>query len=463
MNVAGAAEHLRRRLPWAVVAVAAVEVAAAVTGRGSPVLRLADLLVDATPGPVTTWFLSTFRGAARPLAALGTAAVAVLGVTTVLTLAARTVAPGRSGTAAPDPGRRRLLGASAGTVGVLGALGLVRAAGGTGVVGAAAGPTAGRAGAVGLPPVPSPLPVVTAAQDLAPTVPGLSSVLTPVPDFYRIDTAMVIPRVDAAAWRLRIHGMVAREVTLTFDELVDLGLVERDVTISCVSNEIGGDLVGTQRWTGVPLQRVLDLAGPDPAATQLVGRSVDGWTAGFPTPLAASPDALVAVGMDGAPLPPRHGFPARLVVAGLYGYVSATKWLAELELTTWEAFDGFWISRGWSKEGPVKTASRIDVPRAGQDVTVGTVTVAGVAWAPGRGIRGVEVRADGGPWTTATLSEPLADTTWVQWTCDLDLAAGTRVLQVRAVDGDGTVQSEGPRAVLPDGAEGWHRREVRVV
>jgi hypothetical protein len=167
--------------------------------------------------------------------------------------------------------------------------------------------------------------------------------------------------------------------------------------------------------------------------------------------------------LNSAPLPARHGFPARLVVAGLYGYVSATKWLAELELTSWEAFDGFWIRRGWAKEGPVKTASRIDVPRVGSTVPAGSVRAAGVAWAPGRGIAAVEVRVDGGPWRSADLSEPLADTTWVQWTCDVELAAGTRELQVRAVDGRGDVQPAGPRDVLPDGAEGWHRREVRAV
>lgn len=464
MNVDGSPRRARRatlrRLPVAVLALAGVEAAAAVLGRGSPSLAIADLLVTLTPGPLATWFLGTFRSAARPLAALA-AAGALLGVLVGLMALLRPGSPAATDVP-PDPSRRRALDLGAAAVAVLGAVGLVRAAQGSGVV-TAGGAATGPAGATRLPGVPAPLPAVTAAQDLAPTVPGLSPVLTPVPDFYRIDTAMIVPRVDAATWRLRIHGMVAREVTLTLDELVDLGVVERDVTISCVSNEVGGDLVGTQRWTGVPLQRVLDLAAPDPAATQLVGRSVDGWTAGFPTALAASPDALVAVGMGGAPLPARHGFPARLVVAGLYGYVSATKWLGELELTTWEDFDGFWISRGWSKEGPVKTASRIDVPRDGVGVTAGTVTAAGVAWAPGRGIAGVEVRVDGGPWRPATLSEPLADTTWVQWTCDLDLAAGTRVLEVRAVDGDGDLQSEGPRAVLPDGAEGWHRREVRVV
>jgi DMSO/TMAO reductase YedYZ molybdopterin-dependent catalytic subunit len=462
VNVAGALGRVRRRLAGAVLIVVAVEAVLAVLGRAPASLRLADLLVEVTPGGVATWFLGTFRGAARPLTALVAATLLVVAVAAAAATAAalrpRRDAGADGPTAPTDPARRRLVGGLAAGAGLLGAAGLVRAAGAGGSATSLAPTAAGT-----IPEVVAPLPAVSAAQDLAPAVPGLSPVLTPVADFYRIDTAMVIPRVDVGSWRLRIHGMVEREVTLTFDELVDLGLVERDVTISCVSNEVGGDLVGTQRWTGVPLARVLDLAGPLPGATQLVGRSVDGWTAGFPTALLTSPDALVAVAMGGVPLPARHGFPARLVVAGLFGYVSATKWLAELELTTWEDFDGFWIDRGWSKEGPVKTAARIDVPRDGLAVRAGTVTAAGVAWAPGRGIRGVEVRVDDGPWRPATLSEPLADTTWVQWTCDLPLEAGTHDLQVRAVDGTGAVQPEGPRAVLPDGAEGWHRRTVEVI
>ncbi len=449
MNIRGVARRAVDRLPVAVLAVAALELGAAVLTLPSPALRLADLLVTVTPGAVATWFLGAFRGAARPLTAL------VAGGLLAGTLAAALGLRPSAGTDG-DPARRRVLRGAAGAVGLLGAVGLVRGARG-------GGPGSSTGGGPALPPVGSPLPPVTAAQDLAPRVPGLSPVLTPVDGFYRIDTAMVIPRIDPTAWRLRIHGLVTREVTLTLDELVDLGLVERDVTIACVSNEVGGDLVGTQRWTGVPLGRVLELAGPLTGATQLVGRSVDGWTAGFPTSLAASPDALVAVGMGGAPLPARHGAPARLVVAGLYGYVSATKWLTELELTTWEAFDGFWIDRGWAKEGPVRTAARIDVPRDGLAVPSGTVTAAGVAWAPGRGIAAVEVRVDGGPWLPAALSEPLADSTWVQWTCDVALAPGSHEVQVRAVDGTGTVQPEGPRPVLPDGAEGWHRRTVEAI
>jgi DMSO/TMAO reductase YedYZ molybdopterin-dependent catalytic subunit len=309
--------------------------------------------------------------------------------------------------------------------------------------------------AVGLPPV-------TAAQDLAPGVPGLSPILTPTRDFYRIDTALRLPVIDRDRWRLRIHGLVEEEVELDLDGLVALGLVEHDVTLSCVSNEVGGDLVGTARWTGVPLVDVLALARPLPEATQLVGRSDDGWTAGFPTGLAATPGALVAVGMNGEELPRQHGWPARLVVPGLYGYVSATKWLTEIELTTWEGFDAFWIERRWAKEGPIKLASRVDVPPFGTPIRAGTVRAAGVAWGPDRGISRVEVRVDEGPWRDAMLSDPLGTSTWVQWVVDVEVPEGRHDIQVRAYDGDGVRQSPGPAPVLPDGAEGWYRRSVRA-
>jgi DMSO/TMAO reductase YedYZ molybdopterin-dependent catalytic subunit len=317
---------------------------------------------------------------------------------------------------------------------------------------------------VRLPAVARPLPAVTAAQDLAPAVEGLSPVLTPVADFYRIDTALTVPQVDVASWRLRITGRVDREVTLDLDRLVELGLVEVDATIACVSNEVGGGLIGTARWTGVPLTRVLELAGPRADAEQLVGRSVDGWTAGFPLAvLDDGREALVAVGMQGEPLSPRHGAPARLVVPGLYGYVSATKWLTELELTGWESFDAYWVPRGWAKEAPIKPSSRIDVPRDGASVPAGEVEVAGVAWAPTGGVHAVEVRIDDGPWRGATLASPLSAATWVQWRLRVPLAVGTRVLTVRVIDAAGRPQPAGPVPVLPDGAEGHHQRRLLVV
>ena len=227
-------------------------------------------------------------------------------------------------------------------------------------------------------------------------------------DFYRIDTALLVPRPDINTWRLRVTGMVDRPIELTYDELVNMPLVEQYVTIACVSNEVGGNLVGNALWRGVRLKALLQQAGVDPAATQIVGRAVDGFTVGFPTGYAIADDRepLVAVGMNGEPLPVDHGFPARLIVPGLFGYVSATKWLTEIELTTWEAFDAYWVPLGWAKEGPILTQSRIDVPRGGARLDPGTVTIAGVAWAPDRGVTGVELQIDEGDWTPATISTP---------------------------------------------------------
>ena len=445
---------LRTRIVTAAALLAAVElVAALVPAVPSPTGTIASALVTTTPGPIATWFLQLFRSAARPLTIAAAAVLLVAVVVLVLGLRerVRTSPSDTAATASTDPAptrpgvSRRALLTGLGVGGVLlvgGAMLLRPRASGTHVA------LAGRLRAArGLPPL-------TTAQDVSPEVPGLSPLLTPVDDFYRIDTAITLPRVDVRDWRLRIHGRVREEVVLDLDALVDVGLEEHDATISCVSNEVGGGLVGTARWTGVPLSRVLDLAGPLPEADQLVGRSVDGWTAGFPTALAAAPDALVAIGMNGFELPVRHGYPARLIVPGLYGYVSATKWLTELELTRWDDYDAYWIRRGWAKRGPVKTMARIDVP--GRVVAPGRVRVAGVAWAPPRGVTGVEVRVDIGEWLAATCSEPVGDAVWRQWWLDVDLSPGDHVVQARAIDGLGALQPQGPRPGLPDGAEGWH-------
>jgi DMSO/TMAO reductase YedYZ molybdopterin-dependent catalytic subunit len=304
------------------------------------------------------------------------------------------------------------------------------------------------------------LPALTAAQDLSPELPGLAPTLTPVDDFYRIDTAITLPRVERATWRLRIHGRVEEEVVLDLDDLLDLGVEEHDVTIACVSNEIGDRLVGTARWTGVPLERVLALAGPRSDAEQVIGRSIDDWTGGFPLAFASQPDALVAVGMNGVELPVRHGYPARLIVPQLFGYVSATKWLTEIELAGWDEYDAYWIRRGWAKRGPILPMARIDVP--GRIVEPGTVRIAGVAWAPPAGVAAVELRIDGGAWLPATCSDPLGPMVWRQWWVDVDLVPGRYELQVRTVDAEGQVQPRGPRPVFPSGAEGWHTRLLDV-
>jgi DMSO/TMAO reductase YedYZ molybdopterin-dependent catalytic subunit len=311
-----------------------------------------------------------------------------------------------------------------------------------------------------------PPPVETAAlpPDAELDVPAITPLVVPNPEFYRIDTALLTPRVDVASWRLKVHGMVDREVNLAFGDLVELPLFEQYVTIACVSNEVGGRLVGNAKWTGVHLRQVLDMAGVHPDASQLVGRSVDGFTAGMPTDwvMNQARDPMIAVLMNDEPLPQAHGFPARLIVPGLYGYVSATKWLSDLELTTLEAFDGYWVPLGWAKEAPILTQSRIDTPRDGSTVPAGRIPVAGVAWAPDRGVTKVEVQVDGGEWQAATLSTPISDATWVQWMLPWDAAAGSHVIAVRATDGTGSTQTADRTPPAPDGARGYHRIDVAV-
>jgi DMSO/TMAO reductase YedYZ molybdopterin-dependent catalytic subunit len=291
--------------------------------------------------------------------------------------------------------------------------------------------------------------------DLAPTIAGLTPIVVPNDRFYRIDTSLLTPSVDTAGWTLRIHGMVDRDTTLTWVELIGLPMFEQYVTISCVSNEVGGRLVGNAKWTGVRLRDVLEMVGVQAGATQLVGRSVDGWTAGMPTAWVMDPsrEPMIALRMNDDPLPPAHGYPARLIVPGLYGFVSATKWLKELELTTLEAFDGYWVPLGWAKEAPILTQSRIDTPRGGQ-VPAGQVAIAGIAWAPDRGVSRVEVGVDG-VWSDARMSIPISDATWVQWVFDWAAAPGRHMVQVRATDGTGKVQPESPTPPAPDGARGW--------
>lgn len=303
------------------------------------------------------------------------------------------------------------------------------------------------------PEVPAELP---AGAELG--LAGLTPIVVPNDDFYRIDTALLVPNVDRDTWRLRVHGLVEREVTMTYPDLLELPVVEQFVTIACVSNRVGGDLVGNARWTGVRLRDVLDMAGVTQGATQLVGRSVDGWTAGMPVSWVMDPERepMIALGMNGDPLPRQHGFPARLIVPGLYGYVSATKWLSELELTTMEAFDGYWVPLGWSKEAPILTQSRIDRPRPGSSVPAGTYTFAGMAWAPDRGIARVEVQVDEGDWREATLSTPISEATWLQWRVDWDATTGDHRVRVRATDGTGETQTEQETRPDPNGARGWH-------
>ena len=296
-------------------------------------------------------------------------------------------------------------------------------------------------------------------------VSGISSYVTPNDSFYRIDTAFGrVPQVDPIDWRLRFTGMVDNPYEITFDEIQAMDLSDYVITLSCVSNEVGGNLVGNAVWTGVPLSVLLDRAGVQPGADQVVGRSVDDWTAGFPTDVVYDGrNAILAIGMNDDFLPTRHGFPARLVVAGLYGYVSAVKWIEEINLTTWEGFDGYWVPRGWSKEGPMKTQSRIDVPDNGRGLVAGQPTpIAGIAWAPTRGIERVEVNVDDEGWLPCQLGEAVGDESWVQWHREWTPTAGRHRIQVRATDGDGFTQRSEEVPPAPNGAEGWHTVTVNV-
>ena len=314
--------------------------------------------------------------------------------------------------------------------------------------------------AIRLPRPDRPAGPVPAGADLE--IRGLTSLFTANEEFYRIDTALRVPMVEPDAWRLKVRGMVDAPFTLTYAELLELPHIEADVTLACVSNEVGGDLVGNARWQGVPLRTLLERARPQRGATQLIGRSVDGFTAGFPVLTALDvEEAMVAVAMNGEPLPAEHGFPARLVVPGLYGYVSATKWLAAIELTDWDV-DGYWIPRGWAKEGPIKTQARIDVPRAGSTIPAERRPIAGVAWAPTRGIEAVEVRIDDGPWQTAELAEALDVDCWRQWYLPWEATPGRHRIAARATDGLGEVQTDERTPVAPDGASGYPVVEVVV-
>lgn len=327
------------------------------------------------------------------------------------------------------------------------------------------GRSAGPSQAAQLPTAAAPLPAVPAGASL--DVEGITPIVMPNDKFYKIDTTLIAPRVNADSWQLKIKGLVDREVTLTYDDLQSMPLFEQYVTIACVSNEIGGRLVGNALWTGVDLREVLDMAGVQPQADQIVGRSVDGFTAGFPTQWAMDPERrpMIAIGMNGQPLPVDHGYPARLIIPGLYGYVSATKWLSEIELTTLDSFDGYWVPLGWAKEAPILTQSRIDTPRDGASVVAGTtVPIAGVAWAPDRGVQRVEVAIDDGEWQEAEMSDPLNDASWVQWKLPWSTppASGRHEIQVRATDGDGQVQTSEVTSPRPDGARGYHRIRVGV-
>ncbi|MDY6807725.1 MAG: molybdopterin-dependent oxidoreductase [Actinomycetota bacterium] len=312
-----------------------------------------------------------------------------------------------------------------------------------------------------LPAPASPAEPIPAGATLQ--IEGATAFVTDNADFYRIDTALQVPRLSNRDWRLRVHGMVDDELTLDWDDLLAMTMTERVITLTCVSNEVGGDLAGNARWLGVPMRDILDRVGVSDDADMLLSTSVDGWTSG--TPLGAvtdGRDALLVIGMNGEPLPLEHGYPVRQVIPGLYGYVSACKWVTDWEITRFDRAQAYWTERGWGVRAPIKTASRIDRPAPLSTQPAGRVLVAGTAWAQHRGISAVEVRVDDGPWRPAQLAEQYSIDTWRQWTFDWDAAPGQHTLYCRATDGAGRVQPEQRVAPIPDGATGWHSRVIRV-
>src|ERR1700733_9353771 len=367
--------------------------------------------------------------------------------------------PGAGGPRTGDPGpgtpdRRRFLLTAAGAAALA-------------VAGAGAGQallsrfnvTAARSG------ITLPRPAVTGARPPAGAqlpVPGISPFTTPNASFYRVDTALMLPQVGPDQWRLRVHGMVARELDITFDQLLKRPLTEADITLACVSNQVGGPYVGNARWLGASLAALLREAGVKRGADQILSTSADGWTCG--TPIETVMDgrtALLAVGMNGEPLPVAHGFPARMMVPGLYGYVSATKWVVDLEITTF-AQKSYWVQRGYSTRAPIKTESRIDLPRPLAQVKAGRTAVAGGAWAPHRGIDAVQVRAGNGPWNQARLAPVPGIDTWRQWVWEWDAPRGLHTLQVRATDGTHATQPSRRVPIFPNGATGWDTVTVTV-
>jgi DMSO/TMAO reductase YedYZ molybdopterin-dependent catalytic subunit len=345
-------------------------------------------------------------------------------------------------------------------------------ASGIAAVAAAAGTLAGRElitrsdvsqarAALRFPPPAVPAPPLPAGSDLK--IPGLSSFITPNDSFYRVDTALLLPQVDPVTWQLRLHGMVQREITISFDELLKRPLIEDYVTLTCVSDPVGGPYVGNAKWLGASLAALIRQARPLAGASQLLCTSVDGFTSGTPLQVVLDGrDALLAVAMNGTALPVEHGFPARMVIPGLYGYVSATKWVTDIEVTTFSAASAYWVQRGWSQQAPIKTESRIDVPAGGAAIRPGPTPVAGVAWAQHKGVAAVEVRVDRGPWHEARLAAVPDIDTWRQWVWEWPATPGSHLLEARATDKTGYTQTAVQAQPPPNGASGYPSATVTV-
>lgn len=426
--VAGTLETRRRPLGSAVIAAAGV---------------LGCLAVLSRPGATALDTIPTITGAACGVA--------------VLRLLTRRLRPGPSDADRdePDAARRRLLG-----YGLLG-FGVVSGVAGA-VIARLVHSVAADRTTFALPRPHAPAPPIPA--DVQPNDVALPSFITPSAAFYRVDTALVVPQLSRGDWRLRIHGMVDHEATYGFDDLARFDAVETVTTLTCVSNPVGGNLISTGVWTGYRLADLLAAAGVHADADMALSTSIDGFTAG--TPVRALTDdraALLAVGLNGQPLPIEHGYPARLVVPGLYGYVSATKWVVELELTRFDRAKAYWTRQGWAPRAPIKTESRIDVPKSGQQVPRGPVVFGGVAWAQNRGVRAVEVRIDDDGWQPAQQGASYSNDTWRMWSFPWQAnTPGKHTITVRATDNTGYVQTADQVGSVPDGATGWHTVDFTV-
>ncbi len=423
-----------RRPPWGLIVVLAFGAVGAVVAMTRP---------DAGP----LWWI--------PSAAAG--AIGAVALWWLIRMLRPAEAPehGSPGGAPGEPDRRTFLV----WTGVAAAAGILAAAAGSAIRAGSTALTAIKA--VVLPAPASTAPPVAASAELG--IPGLARVITPNDSFYRIDTALIVPQIDPADWSLRVHGLVEEEVTLTWEELLTLPLEESFTTLACVSNEVGGTLIGNALWLGYPVRELLARARPTADADMVLSRSIDGFTAS--TPLEALTDdrnAILAVGMNGDPLPAEHGFPVRMVVPGLYGYVSATKWVVDLEVTRFDSARAYWTDRGWSERGPIKLQSRIDVPRKAQGLKAGETVIAGVAWQQRVGVRGVEVQIDEGPWQQAELATAISDDTWVQWSLPWTADVGDHLIRCRATSTTGEVQTSDRAHPAPDGATGWHERFITV-
>jgi DMSO/TMAO reductase YedYZ molybdopterin-dependent catalytic subunit len=396
------------------------------------------------------------RADATAIAALPSAVTGVAGAWALVFLV-RHMPPERQPRAATVPSRREFLSWTAGAA----AVGLLATVGGALLTRAAGAAQAARE-AFRLPRARTSAAPVPAAASF--DVPGITPLVTANGDFYRTDVELAIPQLDPAGWQLRVHGMVDRPFTIDWAELTALPMEEHYVTLACVSNEVGGPLISNAKWLGYPVRLLLERAGVRPGADMVFSKSFDGWTAS--TPLAPLTDAgtpaLLAIGMNGEPLPFVHGFPARLVVPGLYGYVSATKWVVDLEVTRFADRTSYWTEQGWAERGPVKQSSRIDVPAAGRSIEAGQTWVAGVAWDQHVGIAKVEVQVDDGAWQAADLAHAINADTWVQWRWRWDAPAGAHRLRVRSTNTAGERQTSAIAPVVPDGASGWHTVDVTV-